>query len=703
MKRRVSRGEPYPLGVRSNQRGTNFALFSASAERVELCLFDGHGNEQRINMDHRTDDIWHAFIDGVAPGQVYGYRLHGPWDPARGQRFNPAKVMLDPYARVLTGPLNIKPGHYDYHLNEAGELQRDTTDNAREVPLAVVHDVIDRPPRRMKRARWSEMILYEMHVKGFTVGHPAIPPLARGRYAGLAQAEVTDYLRSLGITTVELLPVQAFVDEPFLTDLGLTNYWGYNPICFFAPTERYALNNPRQEFVDMVRALHKANIEVILDVVYNHTGESNHLGPSLSMRGIDNAAYYRLDQDNPAHYINDSGCGNSLNLAHPATLRLVMDSLRFWVRDMGVDGFRFDLATSLARGPSGFSTESSFFSVIQQDPILSRARLIAEPWDLGPGGYQLGQFPKGWSEWNDQYRDTIRRFWRGDQGMLPDLARQVHGASDLFEDKGRTPQAGINFITSHDGFTLSDLVSYESKHNEANLENNQDGNNSNYSFNCGVEGETDLPAVNRLRIKQRRNLIMTLMFSHGVPMLLAGDELGRTKAGNNNSYCQDNEINHIDWRALEREEVRQFHTFVARAIELRRRLPELRCERFIHGVQYANYTGLDEIEWYHPSGEPMVEANWQDPALATLGLMLHGAEIFREDHLSSNLVLVLFNARDIPVPFHLPRVPLVGSWQGIMTSAMDGDHEGQRVETLAQIVLEEKSVSLFVFAQEEAL
>ncbi len=700
MKRRVSRGEPYPLGVRCNQRGTNFALFSANAERVELCLFDEQGNEQRINMDHRTDDIWHVFIDGVSPGQTYGYRVHGAWDPAQGHRFNPAKLMLDPYAREVSSPLVVKPGHYDYTLGEAGELLKDDTDNSGQVPLAVVHDSIDRPPRRFARARWSEMVLYEMHVKGFTQRHPAVPQADQGKYSGLARAEVTDYLRSLGITTVELLPVQAFVDEPFLTERGLTNYWGYNPISFFAPTQRYALSAPRQEFVDMVRALHKANIEVILDVVYNHTGESNHLGPSISFRGIDNAAYYRLDQNNPAQYINDSGCGNSLNLSHPATLRLVMDSLRFWVREMGVDGFRFDLATSLARGPGGFSPESSFFYVIQQDPVLSRARLIAEPWDLGPGGYQLGQFPKGWSEWNDQYRDTTRKFWRGDQGMLPDLARQVHGASDLFEDKGRMPQAGINFITSHDGFTLADLVSYESKHNEANLENNQDGNNSNYSFNCGVEGDTDLAEVNQLRIKQRRNLIMTLMFSHGVPMLLAGDELGRSKAGNNNSYCQDNDINYVDWRALEREEVREFHTFVARAIELRRRLPELRCERFIHGVQYANYTGLDEIEWYHPSGEPMVQANWQDPALATLGLMLHGTEIFRENHMSSNLVLILFNASDKPIPFHLPRVPLAGSWQGIMTSATDGDHEGQSVETLAQIVLEEKSVSVFVFAQE---
>lgn len=695
----IGEGVPFPLGATCNARGVNFALFSEWAERVELCLFDRSDTERRIQVLNRTADVWHVQVGGVAAGQAYGYRVYGPWDPDNGQRFNPAMLLQDPYARRLSAQPVATPWQFDFRLGPGTALMRETKDNASQAVKSVVVDEATACTGAGSKLRWSESILYELHVKGMTRLHPDIEPELRGRYGGLGDDRIIEYLKGLGITTVELMPVQEFVDEPFLLERKLVNYWGYNPVNFFTPTIRYAREDGAHEFRAMVQRLHDANIEVIMDVVYNHTGEAGRTGPTFNLRGIDNRTYYRMNSAVPGEYINDSGCGNSLNVAHPAVLRLVMDSLRYWVRYMGVDGFRFDLATSLGRTEQGFSSDAAFFQAIHQDPVLSRVTLIAEPWDLGPGGYRTGQFPKGWSEWNDQYRDTVRRFWRGDEGVLPDLARQLHGASHVFEESGRPPQAGINFITSHDGFTLADLVSYESKHNEANLESNRDGHNANYAVNCGVEGPTSDPVILRLREKQARNFVLTLMISQGVPMLLAGDELRRTKSGNNNSYCQDNEMNWIAWQTRDNDQVRAFHNFVASAIRLRQAFPELRCERFIHGRQYARYQGLDEIDWYHPRGTPMQEEDWRTPKVQTLGLMLHGHEIFRGATVSPHLVLIYFNQAVTPIEVIVPPVPMAGVWREAISSSLDSNTDVNIVSSTA-IVLEDKSVSVFVFIRE---
>lgn len=699
----TEQGTPWTPGAIVNSRGVNFALCSRNAEHVELCLFDEKGNEQRIPVRHRTEDTWHIQVNGIGPGQRYGYRVHGPWDPAAGHRFNPALLLMDPYARSLDRIPAVGQDQYDYLVDADGQLLPNAADNTADTAKCVVVDPAAQAAVPGRRTPWHETIIYELHVKGFTRLNEALETGLRGRYAGLGDESVVSYLRALGITTVELMPVQEFVDEPFLTQRGLSNYWGYNPINYFCPSLRYARDNPAAEFRSMVDQLHEANIEVILDVVYNHTAEAGRLGPTFSFRGIDNATYYRLQAGNPELYVNDSGCGNALDTADPIVLRLVTDSLRYWVQEMGVDGFRFDLATTLGRTNQGYSADAPLFHAIKQDPVLSRAKLIVEPWDMGMDGYRLGQFPGGFSEWNDQYRDTVRRFWRGDTGMLPELARQVHGASDLFEARGRPPQASIAFITSHDGFSLADLVSFEEKHNEANQENNADGHDHNFSFNCGVEGPTEDADVLRLRHKQARNLILTLLLSQPVPMLLAGDELLRSKDGNNNSYCQDNKLNYLDWSKLGDPDVRDFNTFVARAIALRKSLPETHAERFIHGKQYAGYEGLDEIDWYHPRGRRMIEADWQDPSLATVGLRLHGAEIFKGLERRTNLILVYFNANSSPVPVRMPGQPVSGSWRLIMTSAANTNDMPVRVAPARTLRLEEFSVSVLLFNEELAI
>ena len=693
MKFAISDGKPFSPGAVVTAEGVDFCLFSRNATAVSLCLFDSEGNESNKEM-YRDGDHWCLSVPKLVAGQCYAYRVHGPWAPDAGHRFNPAKIVLDPYARSYTGPITPHSSHYDYQSPPTEPLVADPIDNAPFMPkCVVVLDPLAPRPIRTHPA-WDNLLLYELHVKGFTQRHPGLEQAQAGKYTGLATGKVTDYLSALGITSVELLPVHELVDEPFLKPLNLTNYWGYNPIGFFAPTSRYALENPTTEFCAMVDGLHDADIEVILDVVYNHTAEGGTLGPTYSFRGIDNFSYYRLQRDKPLEYINDSGCGNALNMDERAVLRLVLDSLRYWVTVMGVDGFRFDLATGLGRTESGYSPDAAFFQAVYQDPILNKVRLIAEPWDLGIGGYQLSNFPNGWSEWNDRYRDNVRRFWRGDEGAQAELARQVHGSSDLFERAGRTPHAGINFLTSHDGFTLSDLVSYESKHNEANLEDNRDGHNHNYSFNCGVEGHSDDPVVCALRLRQKKNLLLTLLISQGVPMLLAGDEFGRSQAGNNNSYCQDNELSWLDWELTGSAEGKELLEFTRALVSLRNELPELCCKRFIHGAQHASHDGLDEIDWIHPRGTSMDDQDWHNPKLQTIGLMLHGDKIFSG---AGNLLFILFNSGADDVDVVLPRVPIEGAWVCRISSADENNREQQILVAGESARMQGQSAELLVF------
>src|SRR5579885_124360 len=583
---RILPGSPYPLGATWDGRGVNFALFSAHAVKVELCLFDrvdAHESE-RIVLPECSDHVWHGYLPDAGPGLLYGYRVHGPYEPERGHRFNPHKLLLDPYARLIRGRLRWSDAHFGYRIGSPREdLSFDRRDNARGMPKCQVIDPaftwgVDRPPCHA----WSESVIYEAHLRGFTMRHPELPENLRGTVAGFAGAPVIDYLKGLGITAIELLPVQAHVDDRYLIERGLTNYWGYNTIGFFAPEPGYLSSGRLHEFKTMVARLHDAGIEVILDVVYNHTGEGNQLGPTLCFRGIDNASYYRLQPDAPRYYVDDTGTGNSLNLTHPRVMQMVMDSLRYWTGEMHVDGFRFDLASTLGRGPQGFDPHCSLFSAMRQDPLLARVKLIAEPWDLGPGGYQLGHFGAGWSEWNDRYRDSVRRFWRGDAGALPELATRITGSADLFDHDGRHPRASINFLTAHDGFTLQDLVSYEHKHNAANGEDNRDGRDEAYSANYGIEGPTDDENILALRRRQRRNMLATLLLSQGTPMLLAGDEFGRTQRGNNNAYAQDNEISWVDWEAID-DDTRGDIGFVRRLLNLRRQHSALRWPRFLHG------------------------------------------------------------------------------------------------------------------------
>ena len=650
-------GRAAPLGASYDGAGTNFSIFSEVAEGVELCLVADDGTESRVPLEEVDAHCWHAYLPGIGPGQRYGYRVRGPWDPAAGLRCNPNKLLLDPYAKAVTGGVDWDPAAFGYVLGR--EDERNDADSAPHVPKGVVHSPYfdwgnDRPPN----TPLHETVIYEVHVKGFTVAHPDIPEALRGTYAGLAHPVSVEHLTRLGVTAVELMPVHQFVHDAHLVEKGLRNYWGYNSIGFFAPHNDYASGDRGQqvqEFKAMVRDLHQAGIEVILDVVYNHTAEGNHLGPVLSFKGIDNRAYYRLVPDDPRHYYDTTGTGNSLNMRHPRSLQLIMDSLRYWVTEMHVDGFRFDLAATLARQFHEVDRLSAFFDLIEQDPVVSQVKLIAEPWDLGEGGYQVGNFPPVWSEWNGKYRDTVRDFWRGEPATLPELAARLTGSSDLYQSDSRRPVASINFVTAHDGFTLTDLVSYNEKHNEANGEDNRDGESHNRSWNCGVEGPTGDPAVTERRACQRRNLLATLLLSQGVPMLLGGDEIGRTQRGNNNAYCQDNEISWFDWEHVDEGLLEYVRTLIA----VRRSHPVFRRRRWFQGRPIR---GTVDIGWYRPDGAEMDDADWDAEFARSVAVFLNGEAIpYRDERggrITDDSFLVILNASDQPIQWTVPpRLP----------------------------------------------
>ncbi|MDO9225309.1 MAG: glycogen debranching protein GlgX [Pseudomonadota bacterium] len=653
-------GNPYPLGATWDGSGVNFALFSEHAEKVELCLFDPKGRREiaRIPLPERTDLVWHGYLPQVRPGQLYGYRVHGPYQPEAGHRFNPNKLLLDPYARAIDGQIKWSDAHFGYKIgHRRDDLSFDRRDSAAGMPKCRVIDAAftwgdDRPPK----TSWHETVIYELHVKGFTQLNKLLPPPLRGTYAGLASEPVIEHLKHLGVTAVELMPVHAFVDDRHLVEKGLRNYWGYNTLGYFAPEARYAAGEEIGEFKSMVKTLHAAGIEVILDVVYNHTAEGNHLGPTLSFRGIDNAAYYRLFGRDPRYCMDYTGCGNTLNMMHPRVLQLIMDSLRYWVLEMHVDGFRFDLASALARELHEVDKLGAFFDIIHQDPVLSRVKLIAEPWDLGEGGYQVGNFPVGWTEWNGRYRDVMRDYWRGEGGLIGEFATRLTGSSDLYAHSGRRPYASINFITCHDGFTLRDLVSYNDKHNEANGEGNRDGESHNRAWNCGVEGETELRAINTLRARQQRNLLATLIFSQGVPMIASGDEFGRSQGGNNNTYCQDNALNWLKWEGEDADH--ELFEFAAACLRLRREHPVLRRRHFFQG-RYLHGTEVKDIHWLKPNGSDMTNQEWEHHYARCLGVYLVGTAIGETDlrgrRIEDDDCLLLFNAHHEPLSFVLPK------------------------------------------------
>lgn len=661
---RIWPGSPYPLGATWDGGGVNFAVFSEHATKVELCLFDSPDAQQeshRIALPEQTDMAWHGYLPDVYPGQLYGFRVHGPYEPEHGHRFNPNKVLLDPYAKAIGRDLRWCDEMFGYRIGDPGEdLAMDDRDNASCAPLAAVVDTAftwgdDEPPAIPRH----KMVIYEMHVKGFSRLHPRIPEKLRGTYLGLASQAAIAHFQELGVNAVELMPIHHRVDDRHLVEKGLSNYWGYNTLAFFAPEARYASEGVGvesvREFKQMVHSLHSAGIEVILDVVYNHTAEGNHFGPTLSLRGIDNASYYRLVRDNPRYYMDYTGCGNTLNMQQPRVLQLIMDSLRYWVLEMHVDGFRFDLASALARELHEVDKLGAFFDIIHQDPVLSRVKLIAEPWDLGEGGYQVGNFPVGWNEWNGKYRDTIRRFWRGDSGTVSEFATRLCGSADLYEPSNRRPYASVNFVTAHDGFTLQDLVSYNEKHNEANGEDNQDGESHNLSWNCGAEGPTDDPQIIELRERQKRNLIATLFLSQGVPMLRGGDELSHTQQGNNNAYCQDNDISWLNWDLDERQQ--QFLEFVRTVIDLKRSNPALQRPKFFQGRPLRG-SEIKDIVWLEPSGEEMSDDSWNAGFVRSIGVLLAGDAIDEVDEqgerLIGNTLLLLFNAHGGRIRFAIP-------------------------------------------------
>jgi len=688
-------GSPFPLGASWDGVGTNFALFSEHAERVELCLFE-NDCEKRVELHDVTAHVWHGYLPGIGPGQQYGYRVHGPYDPGSGHRFNAHKLLIDPYAKAIEGAVqweraNVLP--YVPGPAEDADLELDDEDDADAIPKCVVIDTAfdwedDAPPR----TPWNDTVIYEAHVKGFTQLHPEVRDDLRGTYGALASQPALAYLRELGITAVELLPIHHIVDEGFLHDRGLTNYWGYSSIGYLAPHALYAATGfsgeQVLEFKGLVKALHGAGIEVILDVVYNHTAEGNHLGPMLSFRGVDNRSYYRLMPDNPRYYMDFTGTGNSLNPVHPSVLRLIMDSLRYWVLECRVDGFRFDLASALAREFYDVDRLSAFFDTIHQDPVLSQVKLIAEPWDVGPGGYQVGNFPVLWAEWNGKYRDSIRDFWRG-QGSVGEFAQRFTGSADLYQEDGRDPFASINFVTAHDGFTLRDLVSYNGKHNEANGEENRDGTDDNRSWNHGVEGPTDDPAVSALRARQQRNFLATLFLSQGVPMLLGGDELGRTQGGNNNAWCQDNEISWFDWEAADRG----LTDFARRLIALRREHPVFRRGSFLSGS--AGESGLPDVWWFRPDGRRMTQRDWADPGTRTLGVFLNGQEIRTRTAHGERIVddsfLLLLNTHSEPLVFTLPTRRFGTRWAVALAT---GEAPEQPVGARALVAVQEHSLLL---------
>jgi glycogen operon protein len=666
---------PYPLGASYDGTGTNFALFSEVAATVQLCLFDDSGQETRVPLTEMDGHVWHGYLPGIHPGQRYGYRVDGPYEPHRGHRCNPNKLLFDPYAYAVEGAIDWHESLFGYRFS-AQERRNDADSAPHMLKSVVVSPYFDWGNDRPPRTPYHETVIYEAHVKGLTYRNPAVPEDLRGTYAGLGHPATIDYLAGLGVTAVELMPVHQFVQDHHLVERGLSNYWGYNTIGFFAPHNAYAGTGQRgqqvQEFKAMVKALHEAGIEVILDVVYNHTAEGNHLGPTLSFRGIDNAAYYRLVDDNPRYYMDTTGTGNSLLMRHPHVLQLVMDSLRYWVTEMHVDGFRFDLAATLARQFHEVDRLSAFFDLVQQDPIVSRVKLIAEPWDVGEGGYQVGNFPPLWTEWNGKYRDTVRDFWRGQPATLAEFASRLTGSSDLYEDDGRRPIASINFVTAHDGFTLRDLVSYNSKHNEANKDANRDGESHNRSWNCGVEGETDDPRVQTRRARQQRNFLATLMLSQGVPMLLAGDEMGRTQGGNNNAYCQDNEVSWLDWSLLERNaDLVEFTRLVTR---LRRQHPVFRRRRFFHGRPIrGTHDALSDITWFTPAGEEMTEEDWDTGYAKSVAVFLNGEAISEPDRrggrITDDSFLLLFNAHSDPLAFVIPDGDFGKEWEVALDTA----------------------------------
>ena len=700
-------GKPYPLGATYDGAGTNFALFSSAAERVYLCLFDESGVERRVELTEKDADVWHAYLPYVGPGQHYGYRIDGPYEPASGQRCDVSKLLLDPYAKAISGQVIPSASLYSYSFDDPNK--RNTDDSAPVTMRSVVTTPYfdwghDRPPGHP----YHETIVYEAHVKGMTRLNEKVPEHLRGTYAGLAQPAVIEHLTRLGITALELMPVHQFVNDTHLQERGLSNYWGYNTIGFFAPHNAYAAQGQDgqqvQEFKSMVKSMHAAGIEVILDVVYNHTAEGNHMGPTLSFRGIDNASYYRLVDGDPAHYFDTTGTGNSLLMRSPAVLQLIMDSLRYWVTEMHVDGFRFDLASTLARQFHEVDKLSAFFDIIHQDPVLSRVKLIAEPWDVGEGGYNVGGFPPLWSEWNGKYRDTVRDFWRGEPSTLGEFASRITGSSDLYQYSGRTPVASVNFVTAHDGFTLHDLVSYNGKHNDANGEDNRDGDNNNRSWNCGAEGETDDAAVLDLRRRQVRNFLATVLFSQGVPMICHGDELGRTQGGNNNAYCQDNEITWIDWDLDEQE--RDLLDFTSKMVKLRRDHPVLRRRRFFKGIAgHGGESERNEIEWLRPSGEHMTEQDWATWYARAMTVYLNGDAITDPDERGQRVVddsfLVLINASGEDIDFTLPGADYAPGWQVVLGTAPADWGEALPRHDANNVVGVQAHSMLFLIAEDE--
>ena len=699
-------GKPFPQGATWDGEGVNFALFSEHAEGVELCLFDSRGRRelQRIPLREQTDQVWHCYLPEARPGQLYGYRVYGPYQPQHGHRFNPQKLLLDPYAKAIVGSLAWSDAHFGYRIgSQRADLSQDRRNNASGMPKCQVIDPAfswgdDRNPR----TPWHDTIIYELHVRGFTKLHPEVPPQYRGTYAGLSTTPVIEYLQRLGVTAVELMPVHWFLNDRHLVEKDLRNYWGYNSIGYFAPHQDYASSlQADREFKTMVKALHSAGIEVILDVVYNHTAEGSHLGPTLSFRGIDNAAYYRLVHDDPRYYMDYTGCGNTLNMLHPRVLQMIMDSLRYWITEMHVDGFRFDLAAALARELHEVDRLGAFFDIIHQDPVISQVKLIAEPWDLGEGGYQVGRFPVGWTEWNGKYRDVIRDYWKGEGGLIGELAFRVAGSSDLYEHSGRRPYASVNFVTAHDGFTLRDLVSYNEKHNEANKDDNRDGENHNRSWNCGAEGPTDDAEIRALRLRQTRNLLASLLLSQGVPMMLSGDEFGHSQQGNNNAYCQDNELTWLSWEFGEEEGL--LLEFVRDLIRLRQQHRVFRRRKFFQNRAIRGETVRD-IVWLDPAGTQMSDEQWRDGFARSLAVFLSGRGLDERDERGRTIVdtdfLVLVNAHYETVEFKLPPQPEDARWVLRMDTTNPKFETEQRTfapgDTYA---LQGRALALFEFPQ----
>ena len=698
-KTQVREGLPHPRGATWDGKGTNFAIFSANATKIEVCIFDEKGRREveRIVLPEYTDEVWHGYLPAVTPGTIYGIRAHGPYEPDAGHRFNPNKLLLDPYACAHFGKLQWDARIFGYQLESGDDLTFDERDSAPCMPKCTVVDPDfdwHGSPRR-RPVRWDDTIVYELHVKGYTQLHPEIPEKIRGTYAGLSHPKIIQYLRSLGVTSVELLPIHTFIDDNHLLEKGLSNYWGYNSIGFFAPDPRYAARkeDSLREFKEMVSRLHDGGLEVILDVVYNHTAEGNEKGPTLSFKGLDNTSYYRLIPDQPRYYINDTGTGNTLNPSHARVIQMVTDSLRYWAEQTGVDGFRFDLGTILAREPNGFDNQSGFLKACNQDPVLSTVKLIAEPWDIGPGGYQVGAFPPGWAEWNGKFRDTARKFWKGDS-TPGELAPCLCASGDIFNHRGRRPWASVNFITAHDGFTMNDLVTYNEKHNEANREDNKDGSSDNDSWNCGVEGPTDDPEINRLRERQIRNFMSTLLLAQGTPMIVAGDEFARTQHGNNNAYCQDDEISWVNWNIEEKGN--SLMEFVKKLTALRHRYPILRRNLFLTG-EYNEELGVKDVTWINANGAEMEPENWQDPNMRCFGMLLDGRSQqtgIRQRGKEATMLLVINGHHDL-VNFTLPECPGGTEWSLLIDTNNPEEAEGHRFAPLENYGVTGRSVLLF--------